>query len=156
MSKRIYIRSYGTICPASWTVTNDTFPAVNPLPPLERTVPATLPPSRVIHGIVFAVVNSLWNLVSSASTQRSLPWENSELWIKKEFEAYDEITHHKGFLDTRLVTNCIRSTHRHSQRRPKVGHHHLLDPEAVMRYCVPRLLVKQILGLLPYYRLGIR
>lgn len=59
--------------PASCTVTKVKFPAVRPLPPAARTVPANFSDSMVIQGSALVATNSLWNLCSSASTHRSLP-----------------------------------------------------------------------------------
>jgi len=59
--------------PASWTVTKVTFPAPEPAPPADRTVPAILPERIVNHCSVGAVENSSRKTVSNCSTQRSLP-----------------------------------------------------------------------------------
>ena len=59
--------------PASWTVRNVTFPAVNPLPPAVLTVPATRPLSLITHGVGLEDANSSWKTLSNLETQRSLP-----------------------------------------------------------------------------------
>ena len=53
-------------------------PAVKPSPPAERTQPETSPLLSVIQGCLVVLVNSSWNLVSSASSQRSLPCVESQ------------------------------------------------------------------------------
>ena len=85
-------------------------PAVKPSPPALRTQPERSPLLSVTQGCFVVLENSSWNLVSSASIQRSLPYGNLRVSTGDstgEGDTHDVVARHVRVTGVDEQTNTV-------------------------------------------------